>query len=115
MSATHIGLPALPEVVADCPVREILDRVGDEWSVLVIDQRHVRRPGVPDQRLRPAADRVHLSERGAARRGHASRPARRGADRLAWPGCSACYQGGVPGGFSVVRFWVAQEPPMAGR
>jgi hypothetical protein len=51
MSATHIGLTALPEVVADCPVREVLDRVGDEWSVLVIAQRHVRRPGVPDQRL----------------------------------------------------------------
>lgn len=25
-----------------------------------------------------------------------------------------CYQGGVSGGFSVDRFWVAQEPPMAG-
>ena len=36
MSATHIGLPAPAEVVADCPVREVLDRVGDKWSVMVI-------------------------------------------------------------------------------
>ena len=36
MSATHIGLPAPHEVVEDCPTREILDRVGDKWSVLVI-------------------------------------------------------------------------------
>ncbi len=36
MSATHIGLPAPAEVVADCPTREVLDRVGDKWSVMVI-------------------------------------------------------------------------------
>jgi DNA-binding HxlR family transcriptional regulator len=36
MSATHIGQPSLQEVVEDCPVREVLDRVGDKWSVLVI-------------------------------------------------------------------------------
>ncbi len=36
MSATHIGLSAPAEVVADCPVREVLDRVGDKWSVMVI-------------------------------------------------------------------------------
>jgi DNA-binding HxlR family transcriptional regulator len=36
MSATHTGLPAPAEIVADCPVREVLDRVGDKWSVLVI-------------------------------------------------------------------------------
>jgi DNA-binding HxlR family transcriptional regulator len=37
MSAAHIGLPATRgEVVEDCPTREILDRVGDKWSVLVI-------------------------------------------------------------------------------
>jgi DNA-binding HxlR family transcriptional regulator len=36
MSATHTGLPALPEVVEDCPVREVLDRVGDKWSVMVV-------------------------------------------------------------------------------
>jgi DNA-binding HxlR family transcriptional regulator len=37
MSATPIELPAPPgEFVEDCPVREVLDRVGDKWSVLVI-------------------------------------------------------------------------------
>jgi DNA-binding HxlR family transcriptional regulator len=36
MSATHIELSAPAEVVADCPVREVLDRVGDKWSVMVI-------------------------------------------------------------------------------
>ena len=36
MSATHIELPAPHEIVEDCPVREVLDRVGDKWSVLVI-------------------------------------------------------------------------------
>jgi DNA-binding HxlR family transcriptional regulator len=36
MSATHTRLPALPEVVEDCPVREVLDRVGDKWSVMVV-------------------------------------------------------------------------------
>ena len=36
MSATHIGLSAPAEVVADCPAREVLDRVGDKWSVMVI-------------------------------------------------------------------------------
>ena len=36
MSATHIE-PFPPQVVVeDCPVREVLDRVGDKWSVLVI-------------------------------------------------------------------------------
>ena len=36
MSATHIELFP-PQVVAeDCPAREVLDRVGDKWSVLVI-------------------------------------------------------------------------------
>jgi DNA-binding HxlR family transcriptional regulator len=36
MSATHIGLSVAPEIVDDCPVREVLDRVGDKWSVMVI-------------------------------------------------------------------------------
>lgn len=36
MSATHIELFPPPIVVEDCPAREILDRVGDKWSVLVI-------------------------------------------------------------------------------
>jgi DNA-binding HxlR family transcriptional regulator len=36
MSATHTE-PFPPQVVVeDCPAREILDRVGDKWSVLVI-------------------------------------------------------------------------------
>jgi DNA-binding HxlR family transcriptional regulator len=34
MSVGHIG--PLAEVVDDCPVREVLDRVGDKWSVMVI-------------------------------------------------------------------------------
>jgi hypothetical protein len=35
MSATHTE-PFPPQVVVeDCPAREILDRVGDAWSVLV--------------------------------------------------------------------------------
>jgi DNA-binding HxlR family transcriptional regulator len=36
MSARHIGMQAPLEIVEDCPTREILDRVGDKWSVLVI-------------------------------------------------------------------------------
>ncbi len=35
MSATHIELSTSVQR-DDCPVREILDRVGDKWSVLVI-------------------------------------------------------------------------------
>ena len=33
---TDTGPPAPPEVVEDCTTREVLDRVGDKWSVLVI-------------------------------------------------------------------------------
>ncbi len=36
MSATHIEPFPAEVVVEDCPAREILDRVGDKWSVLVI-------------------------------------------------------------------------------
>ena len=36
MSAAHTGLPAPYEAAGDCPVREVLDRVGDKWSVMVI-------------------------------------------------------------------------------
>lgn len=36
MSATHIELPTPYEIAEDCPVREVLDRVGDKWSVMVI-------------------------------------------------------------------------------
>ncbi|MEJ3742907.1 helix-turn-helix domain-containing protein [Actinomycetes bacterium KLBMP 9797] len=39
MSATHTdvrtGTVAI-EVSDDCPIREVLDRVGDKWSVLII-------------------------------------------------------------------------------
>jgi DNA-binding HxlR family transcriptional regulator len=30
MSVTNTGVPV------DCPVREVLDRVGDKWSVLIV-------------------------------------------------------------------------------
>jgi DNA-binding HxlR family transcriptional regulator len=36
MSVAHIGMPASLELDDDCPVREVLDRVGDKWSVLVV-------------------------------------------------------------------------------
>ncbi|SHI42856.1 DNA-binding transcriptional regulator, HxlR family [Nocardiopsis flavescens] len=40
MSGTHTrvptGLGAGPVNPEDCPVREVLDRIGDKWSVLVI-------------------------------------------------------------------------------
>jgi DNA-binding HxlR family transcriptional regulator len=36
MSVEHIEMPAPLELDDDCPVREVLDRVGDKWSVLVI-------------------------------------------------------------------------------
>lgn len=36
MSVEHIETSAPLELAADCPVRDVLDRVGDKWSVLVI-------------------------------------------------------------------------------
>jgi len=36
MSATHIRVPVPVTVDRDCPVREILDIVGDKWSVLIV-------------------------------------------------------------------------------
>lgn len=36
MSATHTGSSAPAVLPEDCPTREVLDRVGDKWSVLVI-------------------------------------------------------------------------------
>jgi DNA-binding HxlR family transcriptional regulator len=37
MSGTHAGVPAPYETHAhECPVREVLDRIGDKWSVLVV-------------------------------------------------------------------------------
>jgi DNA-binding HxlR family transcriptional regulator len=36
MSVEHTEMPASLGLDADCPVREVLDRVGDKWSVLII-------------------------------------------------------------------------------
>lgn len=36
MSARHIQALTPSAVTEDCPTREVLDRVGDKWSVLVI-------------------------------------------------------------------------------
>ena len=36
MSARHIEQPPGIVLSEDCPTREILDRVGDKWSVLVV-------------------------------------------------------------------------------
>ncbi|MFT4123032.1 MAG: helix-turn-helix domain-containing protein [Microbacteriaceae bacterium] len=36
MSVGNIEMQAPLEYVDDCPVREVLDRVGDKWSVFVI-------------------------------------------------------------------------------
>jgi DNA-binding HxlR family transcriptional regulator len=36
MSVEHIQMPVSLELEEDCPVREVLDRVGDKWSVLVM-------------------------------------------------------------------------------
>ena len=36
MSPTHTDVPKTIELIDDCPVREVLDRVGDKWSVLIV-------------------------------------------------------------------------------
>ena len=36
MSATHIRVPVPVPADGNCPVREILDIVGDKWSVLIV-------------------------------------------------------------------------------
>lgn len=40
MSVTNTGVPrSLPTNITeqhDCPIREVLDRIGDKWSVLVV-------------------------------------------------------------------------------
>jgi DNA-binding HxlR family transcriptional regulator len=41
MSATHTGIttlegPCAREYEQDCGIREVLDRIGDKWSVLVV-------------------------------------------------------------------------------
>ncbi|MFF8025178.1 winged helix-turn-helix transcriptional regulator [Streptomyces sp. NPDC007896] len=36
MSATHTDVPARRAADQDCPIREVLDRVGDKWSTLIV-------------------------------------------------------------------------------
>jgi DNA-binding HxlR family transcriptional regulator len=36
MSVSNTGVPDAFTVADDCPIREVLDRVGDKWSVLVV-------------------------------------------------------------------------------
>lgn len=36
MSATHINVPVPLAADTPCPIREILDLVGDKWSVLIV-------------------------------------------------------------------------------
>jgi len=36
MSQAHTRVPLTERTPEDCPVREVLDRVGDKWSVLII-------------------------------------------------------------------------------
>lgn len=36
MSVTHTYVPVGFEIQTNCPTREVLDRVGDKWSVLVV-------------------------------------------------------------------------------
>jgi DNA-binding HxlR family transcriptional regulator len=36
MSATHIHVPNPLTTGAPCPIREVLDLVGDKWSVLIV-------------------------------------------------------------------------------
>ncbi|MEO3811029.1 helix-turn-helix domain-containing protein [Sphaerisporangium sp. B11E5] len=36
MSVTNTGVPGAIRIDDDCPVREVLDRVGDKWSVLIV-------------------------------------------------------------------------------
>lgn len=37
---THVGAPVETPITADphhdCPIREVLDRIGDKWSVLIV-------------------------------------------------------------------------------
>ncbi|MBO4256216.1 winged helix-turn-helix transcriptional regulator [Streptomyces griseorubiginosus] len=36
MSATNSGVPVRDRLDKDCPIREVLDRVGDKWSSLIV-------------------------------------------------------------------------------
>jgi DNA-binding HxlR family transcriptional regulator len=35
-SVAHTDVPMTLKVTDDCPVRDVLDRVGDKWSVLIV-------------------------------------------------------------------------------
>ena len=36
MSATHSDVPADDQDTVDCAIREVLDRIGDKWSTLIV-------------------------------------------------------------------------------
>ncbi|MFI2207641.1 winged helix-turn-helix transcriptional regulator [Streptomyces sp. NPDC020192] len=36
MSIAHTDVPVEGTVKQDCPIREVLDRVGDKWSTLIV-------------------------------------------------------------------------------
>jgi DNA-binding HxlR family transcriptional regulator len=36
MSPTHTDVPITIQMTDDCPIRDVLDRVGDKWSVLIV-------------------------------------------------------------------------------
>ncbi|GII34405.1 winged helix-turn-helix transcriptional regulator [Planotetraspora mira] len=36
MSPTHTDVPVTIQLTDDCPIRDVLDRVGDKWSVLIV-------------------------------------------------------------------------------
>jgi DNA-binding HxlR family transcriptional regulator len=36
MSPTHTDVPITIQLTDDCPIRDVLDRVGDKWSVLIV-------------------------------------------------------------------------------
>lgn len=36
MSATHTDVPTGAAAAEDCPIRDVLDRVGDKWSTLIV-------------------------------------------------------------------------------
>jgi DNA-binding HxlR family transcriptional regulator len=36
MSPTNTDVPITIQMTDDCPIRDVLDRVGDKWSVLIV-------------------------------------------------------------------------------
>lgn len=68
--AEAMALPALPAHGAACPVRDVLDRLGDKWSVLMLvtlAQGHARfnalARAVPDISRRMLAETLRHLER----------------------------------------------------